>query len=279
MLLEYHGLGLLDLRGGRRERELEEQLVRLESGEPIQYVLGSVEWCGMKIGVEPGVLIPRPETEEMVQMLGSRVGKRGTTTRILDLCTGSGCIALAMKQKFPEAYVEGWDISDKALSIAKKNAETLNLDVEFRKVDVLQFKGSSRGHEALNVLLLATKRGLSLQRSFLQGDFKGFSLIISNPPYVCQEEKKEMDRNVLEHEPHEALFVPNDDPLVFYRAIAQIGEMLLDENGVLMCETNRRFGKEVADLLKEKKYRNIKLTKDLFGNDRFVEAMAAKSHN
>ena len=257
MLLEYHGLGLLDLRGGRRERELEEQLVRLESGEPIQYVLGSVEWCGMKIGVEPGVLIPRPETEEMVQMLGSRVGKRGTTTRILDLCTGSGCIALAMKQKFPEAYVEGWDISDKALSIAKKNAETLNLDVEFRKVDVLQFKGSSK----------------------VQGEFKGFSLIISNPPYVCQEEKKEMDRNVLEHEPHEALFVPNDDPLVFYRAIAQIGEMLLDENGVLMCETNRRFGKEVADLLKEKKYRNIKLTKDLFGNDRFVEAMAAKSHN
>ena len=149
MLLEYHGLGLLDLRGGRRERELEEQLVRLESGEPIQYVLGSVEWCGMKIGVEPGVLIPRPETEEMVQMLGSRVGKRGTTTRILDLCTGSGCIALAMKQKFPEAYVEGWDISDKALSIAKKNAETLNLDVEFRKVDVLQFKGSSRGFLSL----------------------------------------------------------------------------------------------------------------------------------
>ncbi|MCR4614040.1 MAG: peptide chain release factor N(5)-glutamine methyltransferase [Bacteroidaceae bacterium] len=236
-------MGRADLLSDELIGRLQQMVRRIAQGEPVQYVLGYTDFCNLRIGVAPGVLIPRPETADMVEMC-----RQFAPTHIYDLCTGSGCIALALKKMFPKATVEGWDISDKALDIARQNAEDLELDVTFRHVDVLD--GSS------------PPVGMSR---------RGIGLLISNPPYVCDSERAEMERNVLEHEPAEALFVPDDDPLLFYRAIATWGHYLLSDGGHVMVETNRRYAHDVADLFRSKGYDEAEVLKDCFSNDRMVQ--------
>ena len=224
---------------------------RVAKGEPVQYVLGYTDFCGLRIGVEPGVLIPRPETEDLVHLCTEQLpsDSHGKHPCIIDLCTGSGCIALAMKHLIPNAIVEGWDISGKALETAQKNAADLDLDVTFRKVDVLNPASPS-----------------------MMGSRREATLLVSNPPYVCESERAEMERNVLEHEPSLALFVPDDDPLRFYRAIAQTGQRLLQPGGKVVVEINQRFGHEVITLFESSGYIFAAVLKDRYGKDRFVLA-------
>ena len=221
---------------------------RMSKGEPLQYVLGYQRFCGLKIGVAPGVLIPRPETEELVMLIADKVQKKTNSSkeiRILDIGTGSGCIALALKHLLGEkAHVVGWDISDDALRIARANAETLAMDVRFEQHDIL----ASESYD------------------------EQFDIIVSNPPYICESEAKEMERNVIEFEPEKALFVKDEDPLLFYRTIAEKGCVLLRTGGRIFFEINRRYGEATKSLLESKGYRNVELRKDSFGNDRMMSA-------
>ena len=286
--------------GERKEEEQEERellalATRVAGGEPVQYVLGEAEFCGMELRVRPGVLIPRPETEELVAW-AAEVGKKmmqaekngtpetheapGTpetpekqekTThpalRILDIGTGSGCIAIALARQLPQAEVEAWDVSEEALEVARENGEQMGVRVAWRKVDVLDVLDGLEGLEGLDNLGRLDNLG-ELERP------APFSLIISNPPYICEEERGEMEANVLEHEPEVALFVPNDDPLRFYRRMAELGrDGLLAAGGTLLFEVNRRFGHEVVRMLEEMGYEEVELRKDFFGNERMVKAI------
>lgn len=263
--------------GEQEERELLALAARVAGGEPVQYVLGEAEFCGMELRVRPGVLIPRPETEELVAW-AAEVGKKmmqaekpetpGTpekqekTThpalRILDIGTGSGCIAIALARQLPQAEVEAWDVSEEALEVARENGEQMGVGVAWRKVDVLDGLDNLEGLDNPG----------ELERP------APFSLIISNPPYICEEERGEMEANVLEHEPEVALFVPNDDPLRFYRRMAELGrDGLLAAGGTLLFEVNRRFGHEVVRMLEEMGYEEVELRKDFFGNERMVKAI------
>ena len=241
------------------EQEEEEEMLalvrRVAGGEPVQFVLGEAEFCGMELKVRPGVLIPRPETEELVAWAveeGKRLAgnlteeKNWSRLRMLDIGTGSGCIALALARLLAGADVEAWDVSEEALEVARENGEKVGVQVRWRRMDVLD----------------------KLEAP------SPFSLIVSNPPYICEEEKGEMEAHVLEHEPELALFVPNEDPLRFYRRIAEIGmEGLLVEGGALLFEVNRRFGQQVVRMLEGMGYEEVELRKDFFGNDRMVKAI------
>ena len=235
-----------------RRQSLFELAARVAQGEPVQYVLEEADFCGLTLKVQPGVLIPRPETEELVAWVVDNVNANLsplTPQRILDIGTGSGCIAVALANKLKKAEVEAWDVSDEALEIARENAERNGVQVKTRKVNVLQATTE-----------IAQRVGW-------------YDLIVSNPPYICEEEKAEMERNVLEHEPQLALFVPDDDPLLFYRRIAELGLSMLKEEGLLFFEINRRFGKEVVKMLQDMGYCEVELRKDTFGNDRMVKAI------
>lgn len=225
-----------------KQRELENILIRMRKNEPIQYVLGVATFCGMPFGVAPGVLIPRPETEELVERI---VAENPGSPRILDMGTGSGCIAIALSRKLPEAEVVAWDISDDALAIAQRNNAALQTTVTFEKQDILTCQPDAESV---------------------------FDVLVSNPPYVTESEKKEMDAHVLDWEPSLALFVPDDDPLRFYRRIACLGHKLLKGNGKLYFEINRAYGDETAQMLKESGYHHVCVVKDLFGNNRIVTA-------
>lgn len=231
------------------ENKLTDMTRRIANSEPIQYVLGETDFCGMTFHVEPGVLIPRPETEEIVHAVSSTIIPtltiQNSKLSILDIGTGSGCIAISLAKMHLEASVEAWDISDDALRIAKENAKCNNVNIDFKKIDVLNTTTSE----------------------------KQFSLIISNPPYICQEEEKDMEARVLDHEPHLALFVPNDDPLLFYRKIAGLALHILYNKGALVFEINRRFGIETANMLQDMGFCNVEVTKDMYGNDRMVKAI------
>ena len=241
------------------EQEEEEEMLalvrRVAGGEPVQYVLGEAEFCGMELKVRPGVLIPRPETEELVAWAveeGKRFadnlteGKNWSRLRMLDIGTGSGCIALALARLLAGADVEAWDVSEEALEVARDNGEKVGVQVRWKRMDVLD----------------------KLEAP------SPFSLIVSNPPYICEEEKGEMEAHVLEHEPELALFVPNEDPLRFYRRIAELGmEGLLVEGGAMLFEVNRRFGQQVVTMLEGMGYEEVELRKDFFGNDRMVKAI------
>lgn len=221
-------------------------LRRLAAGEPVQYVIGYTVFCGLRIGVGPGVLIPRPETEMLVGIMAKRL-KNNRSPRLLDICTGSGCIALALKSLVPECSVDAWDISPDALSYAIGNAHSLGLEVEFSQVDVLA-------------------QGLADR---LDGRY---DLIVSNPPYVTEGERADMDGNVLNYEPPLSLFVPDSDPLLFYRKIAGDSIRLLKDGGVLGFEINPRFAYEMHGLLEDIGYDNVVLAKDQFDRYRFVIA-------
>ncbi|WP_163326125.1 peptide chain release factor N(5)-glutamine methyltransferase [Draconibacterium mangrovi] len=214
---------------------------RLKTHEPIQYILGVAEFYGLELNVQPGVLIPRTETEELVDWICKT--KIPASAKILDIGTGSGCISLALKNELPAAAVMTVDVSEKALSIATENAKKNGLDVSFEHTDILKW------HE----------------RSWPQ-----FDVIVSNPPYVMECEKKQMEANVLEYEPGLALFVSDTDPLIFYRTIAQFALKQLNENGYLFFEINENLGDEMVALVKQLGFKSIELRRDLNGKNRML---------
>lgn len=223
-------------------QRIEKIISRLRNVEPIQYILGVTEFYGLAFNVEPGVLIPRFETEELVDLIVKR--KKNAGIKILDIGTGSGCIAVSLKKFLPESEVWGCDVSDKALEISKQNAALNSVTINLVKYDMLA------------------------SLSFMEGDF---DLIVSNPPYVTNNEKKLMRENVLNYEPAGALFVPDDDPLLFYREIALKSEQLLKPGGELYFEINEAYGKEVSELLVKKGF-VAEVYKDINGKDRMVFA-------
>jgi release factor glutamine methyltransferase len=216
---------------------------RAYNGEPLQYIFGYTEFCGHRISVEPGVLIPRPETEEMTSfIIKENPGFSGTVT---DLCTGSGCIAIALSLAFPGAKVYATDNSAKALRVAARNVSASGASVQLSAADVL------------------TQKPSTVPQS---------NIIVSNPPYVTEKEKKAMHMNVLDHEPHEALFVPDADPLLYYRSIVTISDAALAGNGCIWLETNESYADETARLFRHDIYRSVKVIEDIRGKPRFVKA-------
>ena len=211
----------------------------LKRHRPIQYITGKADFCGMTLAVNENVLIPRPETEEFVALAKSR---SQSPKRILDLCTGSGCIAIALAKVFPDAETTAVDISEKALEVARQNAWNQGVEIEFVQADVL--------NDSLAQL-------------------PKYDLIVSNPPYVRELEKAQMRPNVLDYEPHTALFVPDNDPLVFYRRIAEIAHKHLVTNGLLIVEINENLGEETAGLLRAKGF-ETSLHNDFKGKTRFA---------
>jgi release factor glutamine methyltransferase len=227
-------------------------LLELKTQKPIQYVLGETEFYGLKFKVNEHVLIPRPETEELVDLIVSSFKFQVSSLKILDIGTGSGCIPISLKKNLPNSEVFAIDISEKALEVAEENATLNGVEVTFLKADILAIE---------NLEQLET-RNSKLDTSF--------DIIISNPPYVRMLEKEEIKPNVLEYEPHLALFVEDNDALLFYRKIAQLANKSLSEKGMLFFEINQYLGKETAELLANLGFKNIKLVKDVYGNDRMI---------
>ena len=231
------------------QTELEEIAQRLSQGEPIQYVLGQAEFCRRTFLVNEAVLIPRPETEELCRWIAESEKRKVISDKcsILDIGTGSGCIAITLAAEMLGAGVTAWDISKDALEVARENAKRTNVHVSFEQVDILNIPHSS----------------------FL---IDHFSLIVSNPPYICNKERATMEANVLEHEPHTALFVPDDNPLLFYRAIAQYGQTALKEGGWLYFEINPLYADALTDMLSMMSYHDIDIKEDQFGKQRMMRA-------
>ena len=246
--------------------ELEAMMQRLEQAEPVQYVVGVAEFCGRMFHVEPGVLIPRPETAELCEEILEVRGKRREVRdyQILDIGTGSGCIAITLALEMPEAKVTAWDISEKALSIAQENAKMLGADVSFEQKDILKLGEALNHGDRHSDLRCAT---IIEPVPMIPWD-----VIVSNPPYVCDKEKAEMSRHVLEHEPHLALFVPDDDPLRFYRAIAQYAKAALKPGGLLYFELNPLYARETEALLQDLGFAETSIRPDQFGKQRFLKA-------
>ncbi len=215
----------------------------LKNQKPVQYITGEAEFQGLKLKVTPDVLIPRPETEELIDLI-VKENKPGKINSILDIGTGSGCIALSLKKYFPAAEVTGIDISEAGLKIAKENGKLNGLQVNFVKADILDSK--------------------------VKNKFDKFDMIVSNPPYVTEDDKILMEKNVLEFEPHLALFVENNEPLVFYDRIADFSVEKLNPDGQLWFEVNEKYGHEVSGLLKHKGFKNVTVIKDFRGKERFV---------
>jgi len=219
-------------------------LTRLQTAEPVQYILGHTDFYGLTFRVNPSVLIPRPETEELVEwVLKAETLNLKSAVNILDIGTGSGCIAISLKKNLPGAQVSAIDISVEALNTAKENAGLNEVNVDFIKADILNYHAT-----------------VSAQ----------YSLIISNPPYVTPDDKKQMHTNVNNFEPHTALFVPEDDPLIFYKAIADFALNNLIPGGLLFFEINESLGKETVDLLAKKGFKEIELRQDMTGRDRMI---------
>ncbi|MCU0430220.1 MAG: peptide chain release factor N(5)-glutamine methyltransferase [Cytophagaceae bacterium] len=221
--------------------QLNAAIKRLKNYEPIQYVLGHTWFHDLLIQIKPGALIPRPETEELVALITER--HQNSMSALLDVCSGSGCISLALKKYFPETEVYAWEISEEALAIAKQNASQLSLSVTFQQRDVLQLPWPSD---------------------------QTFDLIVSNPPYVCFSEKSAMLPNVLEFEPHLALFVDDEDPVVFYRTIFRESFQLLKPGGWLYFETNPKFVDTIQQAMHWYGYSQTEVISDFRGMKRFV---------
>ncbi|MDR6941511.1 peptide chain release factor N(5)-glutamine methyltransferase [Mucilaginibacter pocheonensis] len=226
--------------------KLKNILAQLKTGEPVQYILGTTEFYGLPFKVNPAVLIPRPETEELVQWIIS-VCRGQFAGQILDIGTGSGCIAISLKKNLVNAQVSAIDISEPALQTAKENAGLNDVDINFIHADILS-------------------------PQLTDGLQTGYSLIVSNPPYVTLTDKKQMHSNVTDFEPHTALFVPEHDPLVFYRAIADFAQTSLKPNGLLFFEINENYGNETVELLSNKGFKSIELRQDMSGRDRMIMA-------
>ena len=240
-------------------QDLERDINLMKDGVPVQYVLGTAEFYGRDFKVEEGVLIPRPETEGIVEIIknmtseaernvtaqgksSSECAKVQEKRQILDIGCGSGCISVTLALETC-SQVTAWDISDTALKMTKRNAEDLSADVSVERQDALQAP---------------------------EDDMEKWDFIVSNPPYICKREAAEMEKNVLEHEPSLALFVPDDDPLLFYRAIAEYGLHALKPEGALVFEINEAYGPETAQLMMSLGYSQVQISKDIFEKERFV---------
>ena len=264
-----YGMTLTDIICGKvnelssdEERNLEEIITRLQNGEPVQYVLGEADFAGRTFHVEPGVLIPRPETAELCQWIEEEVSSLDADDpkQILDICTGSGCIAITLGLTIPNSEVTGWDISEDALRIAQGNVEMLkarNVRIEYQ--DALMLPKAAEAAEISE----AAESSLS----------KGWNIIVSNPPYICEKEKADMEKNVLEHEPSIALFVPDEDPLKFYRAIAEYASSALKSEGALYFEINPIYEKETREMLQDLGFKDIETKEDAYGKKRMMKAM------
>ena len=224
--------------------QIESVIAELITNKPIQYILGETTFYGLPFKVNESVLIPRPETEELVDWIIHTMKRNGQMESILDIGTGSGCIAISVKKHFPVAKVSAVDISSKALATAKQNALLNDVVVNFIEQDILQIQ-SEQSQEF-------------------------YTVIVSNPPYITQLEKDQMHQNVLSNEPHSALFVSNEEPLIFYEAIANYALLNLAENGLLFFEINEYLGNQTVELLRHKGFINIELRKDMQGKDRMV---------
>ena len=243
----------LSLNEYSRIKEIVEELKKYN---PIQYILGETEFYGLKFNVDKNVLIPRPETEELVDRIikekKSPLGllqKKERNCKILDIGTGSGCIAVTLAKHLPEAEVFALDISDKALDVARQNAIKNQVDVHFFQHDILKDEPLPFPFSSLT-----------------------FDCIVSNPPYVTLKEKATMERNVLDYEPHQALFAPQENPLLFYERIADFARNCLKEDGSLYLETSSLYGRASAKTLEDRKFRSVELLKDISGNDRILIA-------
>lgn len=245
-----YGLSLSDLLMGRDATvppdELEHIARRLEQHEPVQYVLGQADFCGRTFLVNPHVLIPRPETEELCCWIISSLNSHPATLNTLDIGTGSGCIAVTLAAGLPGARVTACDISEEALKVARENAVRHHVDISFHQVDILSTAPWEVG--------------------------ESFSLIVSNPPYICHREAAAMEANVLDHEPHTALFVPDDDPLLFYRVIAAFGRQTLQPGGWLYFEINPLYAAALHDMLGTMSYHDVEIREDAFGKQRMIRA-------
>ncbi|WP_276803422.1 peptide chain release factor N(5)-glutamine methyltransferase [Odoribacter laneus] len=215
--------------------------VRLKKNEPIQYIIGETEFAGLRFKLSPAVLIPRPETEELIYWIKESVI---SPRQVLDIGTGSGCIAITLARAFPSARVQAVDVSEEALQIARHNAISNAAPVLFQQKDILNYKAEKE---------------------------EKYDLIVSNPPYVRQCEKKKMQKQVLDFEPPQALFVPDESPLLFYHQIAKLAQAILLPEGSLFFEINEAFGKEIQEMLRQLNYQHIELKQDIFGKDRFVK--------
>lgn len=251
LLSDYFHLSLTDICCGALERfsadeqaRLNSAIDRLNSGEPIQYITGKAFFCDRSFHVEPGVLIPRPETEELCTIITEEHSGKPHTD-ILDIGTGSGCIAITLALNLPHSTTTAWDVSDDALAIARRNAESNNAAVCFQHVDILN-------------------------TATYPADAH-FDVIVSNPPYICRKEAADMEPHVLNHEPHLALFVPDDSPLLFYSAITRYATQALKPHGMLYFEINPLYATEMTQLLRSYNFCNVSTIKDSFGKDRFVK--------
>lgn len=236
---------------------LQQSVARLLDAEPLQYVTGTAFFCGHPFHVAPGVLIPRPETEWIVDTAVNLV--TSSAPRILDIGTGSGCIATSISLALADrhCYTEAWDISEDALRIATDNAERLGADVKFRRRDALRLEEEKGGAEALSDTNAAAE---------------SWDIIVSNPPYICNREAADMHANVLRHEPHLALFVPDTDPLLFYRAIARYAMRSLRKGGWLLFECNTLYAHDTAQMASDMGFATSVVEDDCFGKPRFVKA-------
>lgn len=221
-------------------------LSRLESGEPIQYILGVARFYGNNYVVNRSTLIPRPETEELVDMIVNEAGNK-TDLRVLDIGTGSGCIAIALSRNLKFAEVDAVDISSEALKVAEQNARNLKAKVNFMQKDIL-------------------KPVIGLKK---------YDIIVSNPPYIDSSESEDMEKRVLDYEPHSALFVPDSNPLLFYKAIADFAVKGLNDSGKLYFEINPRHGRQTEMMLEQSGFEDVRLHQDIHGKDRFATAVKA----
>lgn len=225
-----------------QETLLYSTIERLKKHEPIQYIQGFCDFCGLTFKVTQETLIPRPETSELVEWITEE--QKEKEVKILDIGTGSGCIAITLSNKLPGCNIAAWDISPGALAVAEENNRNNGTEVTFSQVDILVY----------------------------QPQDEMFGIIVSNPPYIKEKEKKSMEANVLDWEPHTALFVPDNDPLLFYRTIAKKALVMLTSGGALYFEINRAHGAETVEMLQSLGYKEIELRKDIAGNDRMIKA-------
>ena len=295
-----YGMTLTDIICGKvneisadEERKLEEIIIRLQKGEPVQYVLGEADFAGRPFHVEPGVLIPRPETAELCQWIEKDMIEKSIVSSedspedssgnspqatddarlILDICTGSGCIAITLGLNIPNSEVTGWDISEDALRIAQGNVEMMEAgNVRIEHQDALALPKAAetdnekmKGNDDKEVV---KPKGKAKTPSTQKWD-----LIVSNPPYICEKEKADMEKNVLEHEPSLALFVPDEDPLKFYRAIAEYASSALKSGGALYFEINPIYEKETREMLLKLDFKDIETKEDAFGKKRMMRAI------
>ncbi len=238
------------------QEKLRENISRLLHFEPVQYIFGHTLWNGLDLKVTPATLIPRPETAELIEQisnLNSQISNLKSPVKVLDIGTGSGCIAIALKKAHPEWQVTGMDISAEAIEVARENAQRNGVEVNFIQADIFSDE---------------------------IGGIEHFDIVVSNPPYICESEKKTMRPNVLEFEPATALFVPDSDPLRFYRRIAELFALPLQgngrERGYLFFEINEAYASETEQLLRQKGYTDVRITRDIYGKERIIECKIKK---